>query len=134
MLADLQGSKIRLGNFAKKEVHLYQGDLFTLSTNTRITGDQSRVSVDCPFLVNDVHGGDVLVIGDNLLNLKVLQTGDAEIVCEVLNDAVVGSRKGINKVGGGISAPAFTEKDNTDGRKSWKESDCCNPDDVLHDD
>lgn len=114
VLVDLQGPKIRLGNFFNKEVHLHQGDVFTLSTDTRITGDQARVSVDYPFLVNDVHGGDVLVIGDNLVNLKVLQTGDGEIVCEILNDAVVGSRKGINKVGGGISAPAFTEKDKAD--------------------
>ena len=114
VMADLQGPKIRLGNFANKEVHLHRGDIFTLSTDTSITGDQSRVSVDYPFLVGDVNHGDVLVIGDNLVNLKVLQAGDGDIVCEVLNDAVIGSRKGINKVGGGISAPAFTEKDKAD--------------------
>ncbi len=114
VMADLQGPKIRLGNFANKEVHIHKGDVFTLSTDTSITGDRSRVSVDYPFLVSDVIHGDVLVIGDNLVNLKVLQADDGEIVCEVLNDAVVGSRKGINKVGGGISAPAFTEKDKAD--------------------
>ena len=113
VLADLQGPKIRIGKFADGKVILADGDQFTFDIECEV-GDQHRVGLDYKELVQDVHPGDVLLLNDGRMTMKVLRTGRTTIECTVLVGGVLSNRKGINRQGGGLSAPALTAKDMDD--------------------
>ena len=113
VLADLQGPKIRIGKFADGKVLLAEGDKFTFDIECDV-GDQHRVGLDYKELVQDVHPGDVLLLNDGRMTMKVLRTGRTTIECTVLVGGVLSNRKGINRQGGGLSAPALTAKDMDD--------------------
>ena len=113
ILADLQGPKIRIGRFADGQITLKPGDRFTFDINCEL-GDQQRVGLDYRELIHDVVPGDVLLLNDGRMTMKVLQVGRSTIDCEVLIGGVLSNRKGINRQGGGLSAPALTTKDMED--------------------
>lgn len=110
ILVDLQGPKIRVGKFAEGRVTLATGDTFTFDITCRL-GDQHRVGLDYPELVNDVAPGDTLLLNDGQISMRVNQVTASTIVCTVLEGGVLSDRKGINRQGGGLSAPALTDKD-----------------------
>ena len=113
ILADLQGPKIRIGKFADGQITLRPGDRFTFDIDCEL-GDQQRVGLDYRELVQDVRPGDVLLLNDGRMTMKVLSVGRTTINCEVLIGGVLSNRKGINRQGGGLSAPALTSKDMDD--------------------
>ncbi len=114
VLVDLQGPKIRISCFENGAVLLNQGDVFTLSgTLDAQSGTQEMVGLDYPELIQDVNEGDILLLDDGRIQLKVSQVHRDEqwIKTTVLNSGKLSNRKGINLLGGGLSAPALTAKD-----------------------
>ncbi len=113
VLADLQGPKIRIGKFAGGKVSLVEGDQFTFDITCEV-GDQSRVGLDYKALVQDVKAGDSLLLNDGRMIMRVDRVTDTLIACTVTIGGVLSDRKGINRQGGGLSAPALTAKDMDD--------------------
>ncbi|MEI8303914.1 MAG: pyruvate kinase [Burkholderiales bacterium] len=113
VLADLQGPKIRIGKFAQGRIDLAVGDRFTFDTECE-SGDQQRVGLDYKELVNDVHAGDTLLLNDGRVVMRVDRVGATTIDCTVTQGGALSNRKGINRQGGGLTAPALTAKDMDD--------------------
>jgi len=113
VLADLQGPKIRIGKFAGGKISLAEGDPFTFDITCEL-GDQSRVGLDYKALVHDVKAGDSLLLNDGRMIMRVDRVTDTLIACTVTIGGVLSDRKGINRQGGGLSAPALTAKDMDD--------------------
>ncbi|MEN9773026.1 MAG: Pyruvate kinase [Pseudomonadota bacterium] len=115
VLADLQGPKIRIGRFADGKVQLAPGERFTFDIDCEL-GDRQRVGLDYKELVNDVQAGDTLLLNDGRMVMRVDRVGATTIDCTVTVGGVLSDRKGINRQGGGLSAPALTSKDMDDIR------------------
>ncbi len=115
VLADLQGPKIRIGRFKDGRIDLAPGDRFSFDIDCEL-GDQDRVGLDYQELVNDVQPGDTLLLNDGRMVMRVDQVGARVIGCTVVVGGVLSDRKGINRQGGGLSAPALTSKDMDDIR------------------
>src|SRR5690606_33489063 len=112
ILADLPGPKIRIERFAEGKVTLKAGDRFDLVADANApAGDATQVGVSYLGLPGDVKAGDVLLLDDGLMQLKVDKVDGVRIICTVLNDGVLSDRKGLNKQGGGLSLGALTERD-----------------------
>jgi pyruvate kinase len=113
VLADLQGPKIRVGKFADGKITLNTGDAFILDAACAL-GNQQRVGLDYKELPNDVVVGDTLLLDDGLITMIVKSVKGAEIHTVVEHGGVLKNNKGINRKGGGLTAPALTEKDMED--------------------
>ncbi len=112
ILADLPGPKIRIERFAEGKVVLKAGARFDLVANANApAGDVSQVGVSYLGLPGDVAHGDTLLLDDGLMQLRVEQVEGERIITTVLNDGVLSDRKGLNKLGGGLSLGALTERD-----------------------
>ena len=115
ILGDLQGPKIRVSTFREGKVFLSLGDKFILDANLgKGEGDRERVGIDYKGLPADVVPGDVLLLDDGRVQLKVLEVIGTQVFTEVTVGGPLSNNKGINKMGGGLSAPALTEKDKLD--------------------
>lgn len=115
VLLDTKGPEIRTCKLQNGEdVSLKTGDVFTLCIDSSIIGDSTRVAVTYPGLVNDLHKGDMVLLDDGLIGMRVTEVKDQEIVCEVLNNGVLGEHKGINLPNSHISMPFMSEKDKSD--------------------
>jgi pyruvate kinase len=110
IMADLQGPKIRVGRFRGGKVELVSGARFTLDINSE-EGSHERVGLDYPDLVDDVVAGNVLLLNDGMIVLDVIAVVGTEIQTRVRIGGDLSNNKGINRQGGGLSAPALTEKD-----------------------
>jgi len=117
VLVDLQGPKIRIGKFANGPVRLAVGDRFTIDAECPLdAGDRTRVGTTLPTLVEDVRPGDTLLLDDGAIELSVEEVIGSRIDCRVVLGGTLSNNKGINKQGGGLSAPALTDKDKADIR------------------
>jgi len=117
VLVDLQGPKIRIGRFRDGAVTLTTGDTFILDTGWDIaSGNQERVGVTYTPLSSDVARGDTLLLNDGAIELWVDSVEGTEVRCQVVVGGMLSDNKGLNKKGGGLSAPALTEKDLADIR------------------
>jgi len=117
VLIDLQGPKIRIGKFADGPILLERGDSFAIDAACPLdAGDGERVGTTYPELVEDVRHGDTLLLDDGAIELWVEGVDGGRIDCKVVVGGVLSNNKGINKKGGGLSAPALTEKDQDDIR------------------
>jgi len=114
IMADLQGPKIRVGKFAHGKVALAEGAAFTLDAARTEPGDDSAVGLDYKELPRDVVPGDVLLLNDGLIELEVLRVEGAAVHTRVVIGGELSNHKGINKRGGGLTAPALTAKDMAD--------------------
>ena len=115
ILADLQGPKIRIGSFREDSIELAVGDRFRLDMNLgEGQGDANAVGLDYRELCNSVARGDILLLDDGRLRLQVEQVEPASVDCTVLVGGKLSSKKGINRLGGGLAAPALTTKDIAD--------------------
>ncbi|MDR2330775.1 MAG: pyruvate kinase [Comamonas sp.] len=114
IMADLQGPKIRVGKFAEGKVMLEPGAKFVLDASRKEPGDLLGVGLDYKELPRDVRAGDVLLLNDGLIVLTVDGVlGDA-VHTTVKLGGELSNNKGINKKGGGLTAPALTAKDMED--------------------
>ena len=114
IMADLQGPKIRVGKFLEGKVHLVQGEKFILDASRTEPGDIKGVGLDYKELPRDVKVGDVLLLNDGLIVLKVDAVRGEEVHTTVKLGGDLSNNKGINKQGGGLTAPALTAKDMED--------------------
>ena len=115
LLGDLQGPKIRVSTFKDGKIFLNIGDKFTLDADLpRGEGHQDAVGLDYKDLPNDVVPGDILLLDDGNVQLKVLSVEGVKVHTEVIVGGPLSNNKGINKLGGGLSAPALTDKDKED--------------------
>jgi len=113
IMADLQGPKIRVGKFANGKVMLKPGERFILDADCEL-GNEERVGLDYKELPRDVAPGDVLLLNDGLIRLRVESVLGNEITTRVEVGGVLSNNKGINRQGGGLTAPALTAKDMDD--------------------
>jgi len=113
IMADLQGPKIRIGRFESGRVTLRDGAPFVLDAAAEL-GTEQRVGLDYKDLPRDVRAGDTLLVNDGLIVLTVDRVDGSAIHTTVRVGGVLSDNKGINKQGGGLSAPALTGKDMRD--------------------
>ncbi len=113
ILADLQGPKIRVGRFADGKVTLQKDAEFILDARCEL-GNAQRVGLDYKDLPKDVKTGDVLLLDDGRLKLGVTRVVGHEIRTVVKVGGELSNNKGINRQGGGLTAPALTAKDMDD--------------------
>ena len=115
VLADLQGPKIRIEKFKTGKVTLQEGETFILDTKLgNDEGTVERVGIAYKELPGDVKRGDTLLLDDGRIVLWVDESNGTEVICRVINGGELSDRKGINRQGGGLSAPALTDKDRED--------------------
>jgi pyruvate kinase len=114
IMADLQGPKIRVGKFAEGKVLLVAGEKFVLDASRQEPGDIKGVGLDYKELPRDLKAGDVLLLNDGLIVLTVDAVRGEEIHTCVKVGGDLSNNKGINKQGGGLTAPALTSKDMED--------------------
>ncbi|MER3537065.1 MAG: pyruvate kinase [Thermus sp.] len=110
ILQDLQGPKIRIGRFRSGKVVLEPGQPFVL-TRERVEGDETRVSVSYEGLPEDVGPGQVLLLDDGKIRLRVEKVEGDEIHTRVEVGGVLSDQKGINIPGADLSIPALSDKD-----------------------
>ncbi len=116
IMADLQGPKIRVGKFAQGRVMLEPGQKFVLDAARTELGDIDAVGLDYKALPREVKAGDVLLLNDGLIVITVDAIQGEAIHTTVKLGGELSNNKGINKQGGGLTAPALTAKDMDDIR------------------
>ena len=114
LMADLQGPKIRVGKFADGKVMLEPGAAFVLDAQRTEPGDIHAVGLDYKELPRDVRPGDKLLLNDGLIVLTVQAVRGEQVHTVVKVGGELSNNKGINKAGGGLTAPALTAKDMED--------------------
>ncbi|MBT0717139.1 pyruvate kinase [Rosenbergiella epipactidis] len=115
ILGDLQGPKIRISTFREGKIFLNIGDPFTLNASLpKGEGTHQQVGIDYKALPQDVKAGDILLLDDGRVQLRVTAVEGDNILTEVTVGGPLSNNKGINKQGGGLSAQALTEKDKAD--------------------
>ena len=114
IMADLQGPKIRVGKFAEGKVMLEAGAHFVLDASRTEPGDLEGVGLDYKELPRDVRPGDTLLLNDGLIVLVVELVRGDKVHTVVKIGGELSNNKGINKQGGGLTAPALTAKDMED--------------------
>jgi pyruvate kinase len=114
ILGDLQGPKIRIAKFKNGKVNLNNNDKIILDCNFKDLGDEHKVGVDYANLAKDVKVNDVLLLDDGKISFSVEKVIKEEIHCIVKQGGILSNNKGINKLGGGLTAPALTTKDFAD--------------------
>jgi pyruvate kinase len=114
IMADLQGPKIRVGKFAQGKVMLQEGASFVLDASRSEPGDINGVGLDYKELPRDVKAGDVLLLNDGLIVLTIDRVLGQAVHTTVTIGGELSNNKGINKQGGGLTAPALTAKDMED--------------------
>ena len=115
VLGDLQGPKIRIARFAEGPIQLEVGDAFVLDAALgRDEGNQHQVGIDYKELPNDVKPGDLLLLDDGRVVFKVDSVDGTRVLCTVTVGGKLSNNKGINRQGGGLTAPALTDKDRED--------------------
>jgi pyruvate kinase len=119
IMCDLQGPKIRVGKFKDGKVTLAKGQPFILDATCEL-GNGERVGLDYKELPRDVGAGSVLLLDDGKIVLDVTEVRGEEVHTKVRHGGVLSNNKGINRQGGGLTAPALTPKDIDDIRTAAK--------------
>ncbi len=114
IMADLQGPKIRVSKFVDGKIMLEPGQKFVLDATRTELGDQHGVGLDYKSLPHEVKAGDVLLLNDGLIVITVDEVRGEAVHTTVKLGGELSNNKGINKLGGGLTAPALTAKDMDD--------------------
>ncbi len=110
ILMDTQGPAIRTGDL-KTALDLKPGQKFTLTVRGEKSEEESSVDVNYENFVNDISVGNVVLLDNGEIQMKVLKKFANKIECEVLTPGKLGSRRHINLPGVRVSLPALTGKD-----------------------
>ncbi|PYE88644.1 pyruvate kinase [Phyllobacterium leguminum] len=113
ILADLQGPKLRVGKFKDSKVSLTPGEIFTLD-NQDVPGDNTRVFLPHPEILQSVEPGHRLLIDDGRLTLIAEEVDGKSIRCRVVSGTGISDRKGVSLPDTTLSVSALTEKDHKD--------------------
>ena len=115
ILGDLQGPKIRVARFANGSVQLNNGNEFILDSEfDEEAGTKECVGLTYKSLPGEVYEGSTLVLDDGRIVLQITRVEGSRIHTRVLTGGVLSNNKGINLRGGGLTAPALTDKDRED--------------------
>ncbi|TGG94226.1 pyruvate kinase PykF [Natronospirillum operosum] len=114
ILLDTKGPEIRTMEVTGGAVNLKTGQSFTLTTDQTVVGDSTRVAVTYEHLNRDLKPGNIVLLDDGLLELRVTEIKGGDVVCEVLNNGELGNKKGVNLPGVSVSLPALSDKDRRD--------------------
>ncbi|VFP78200.1 Pyruvate kinase II [Buchnera aphidicola (Cinara cuneomaculata)] len=115
LIGDLQGPKIRISSFKTNKIFLNNDDYFVLDLNLdKYQGDINAVGINYTNLPNEVSCDDILLLDDGKIQLKVIKKNNTKIYTKVIIGGYLSDNKGLNKLGGGLSASALTEKDKQD--------------------
>ncbi len=114
IMADLQGPKIRVGKIEGGKTMLVAGEKLVLDAAWSALGTSERVGLDYKELPRDVRPGDMLLLNDGLLRLVVDAVRGEAVHTTIVVGGELSNNKGINKAGGGLTAPALTAKDMED--------------------
>ncbi|QIB70626.1 pyruvate kinase [Aminipila butyrica] len=112
-ILDTKGPEIRVRQFENDKIFLERGQQFTLTTR-QMMGDQHIASITYADLPKDVHQGMIILIDDGLIELKVLEVGETDILCEVENGGAVSNNKGVNVPNSNLSMPFISQRDYED--------------------
>jgi len=110
ILADLQGPKIRIGELAEPQIEIFSGKEIEITTED-IIGNEKIISTSYKNLQRDAEVGDLILINDGLIRLKIIKKTKNSVVCEIENGGILSPRKGMNLPGMKLSTPSLTEKD-----------------------
>lgn len=110
ILIDLQGPKIRIGELKEKQIEIYAGNKIEITTDD-IPGDENIISTSYKDLQKDAEVGDLILINDGLIRLRIINKNKSSVVCEIENGGILSARKGMNLPGMKLSTPSLTEKD-----------------------
>jgi pyruvate kinase len=113
ILMDTQGPAIRTGDLAAK-LDLKPGQKFVFTVRGEKSEEEHSVDVNYENFVNDISVGDVVLVDNGAIHMKVLSKQGNRIECEVLTPGTLGSRRHINLPGVKVSLPALTAKDFAD--------------------
>ena len=118
ILLDTKGAEIRTTVQKDGKIEFHIGDEVRISMDDSIEGTKEKIAVTYPGLYDDVHEAGHVLFDDGLIDMQIEKKDDAnrELVCKVLNEGVLGSRKGVNAPGVSINLPGITEKDSSDIR------------------
>ncbi|WP_413627352.1 pyruvate kinase [Fructilactobacillus vespulae] len=118
VLLDTKGAEIRTTVQQGGEIEFKTGDQFRISMDGSLEGTKEKIAVSYPGLYDDVKVGGQVLFDDGLVGSKVIEKDakNRELVAEIMNDGVLGSRKGVNAPGVSINLPGITEKDSDDIR------------------
>lgn len=115
ILGDLQGPKIRIARFKDGKVMVKTGQDFLLDLDLpKDMGDENQVGIDYPALAQDSAPGDIYLLDDGRVLVQVTRVEGNKVYTKVTQGGPLSNNKGINKLGGGLSAKALTEKDKAD--------------------
>ncbi|MBS7815124.1 pyruvate kinase [Wohlfahrtiimonas chitiniclastica] len=115
ILLDTKGPEIRTIKLKDgDDVSLKAGQTFTLTSDQSVIGDETRVAVTYNGLSNDLAVGNIVLIDDGLIGMRVVEIRGQDVICEVLNDGDLGENKGVNLPGVVTNLPALAEKDKAD--------------------
>jgi pyruvate kinase len=113
VLADLQGPKIRIGELEKPEIEIQTGQKIEITIND-VSGNKNLISTSYKNLVKEAEIGELILINDGLIRLRINSKKEDSVVCEIENGGTISSRKGMNLPGMKLSTASLTEKDFTD--------------------
>jgi len=113
LLMDTKGPEIRTTVAENDSIELFEGDLVKIMGKPELISTHDCIAVNYPFFVRDLHVDDNILFDDGEIDLKVESKGEDFLMCKVLNDGVLGSRKSVNIPGVRINLPSLTEKDRT---------------------
>lgn len=113
LLMDTKGPEIRIGKFENNYVTLEAGNEFTL-LNDEIIGNSNKVSITYKNLYNEVHTGDKILINDGIVELKVKEIMNKDIICEIIHGGQISNRKSINVPDLKLNLPSLTDNDISD--------------------
>ena len=113
ILIDLQGPKIRIGELVKPEIVLLENDIIEITIED-VVGNEQIISTSYKSLPQDAELGDLILIDDGLLKLKVIEKKTNSIICSIQTGGILKPKKGMNLPGMKLSTDSFTEKDRND--------------------
>ncbi|MCX5799600.1 MAG: pyruvate kinase [Proteobacteria bacterium] len=113
ILQDLQGIKIRVGGLKGEKVHLNKGDHITIAAGEG-TGDEKRLFVSYPWLIEDAKAGDTILLDDGLMKLEVEKKEKDSLMAKVIEGGILKEHKGVNLPHMKIKPGSFMEKDKRD--------------------
>lgn len=110
ILLDTQGPAIRTGEL-KNDLHLKPGDVVEFTIRGAKSEEKYSVDVNYEGLVNDIGVGDIVLVDNGMIRLRVLEKKKNRIRCEVITPGTLGSRRHVNLPGVRVNLPPLTEKD-----------------------
>jgi len=113
ILLDTKGPEIRTQTLEGGQAQLVKGSQVRVSM-TEVVGNSELISVTYPGLINDVHVGSMLLLDDGLIELKVIEITDNQLITEVINTGLLKNKKGVNVPNVSVNLPGITEKDAKD--------------------